>query len=237
MTSTTVRRTVYLSHRLDTDTPMYADEGRFTRETLKCIEHGNTANLERWSLNNHSGTHMDFPRHFFSDAAGLDEFTPDFFMAGEIKWLDLSADCQPRQLIDAARLAQFSLPHATEVLLLKTGHERYRGKKTYWFDNPGYSDDLVAYLRGKCPHLRIFGFDSISLTSYQDRELGKKAHRAFLGAHNPILIIEDMKLSVLESGCGIRRLTIAPLLVANADGSPVTVIAEVEASARKNPEA
>jgi len=219
---------VYLSHYLDTDTPMYANEGQVTRVPLKCLDHGDTANLERWSLNSHSGTHIDMPAHFLSDGNRLENYPPEYFMAENICWIDLSENCRPGKIIGIEDLQAFSPAPATEVLLLKTGNERYRGSQTYWKENPGFADTLADYLRRTLPALRFFGFDSLSLTSYQDRALGKAAHRAFLGTQRPILLIEDMKLSDLDSGCKINKISIVPLLFSRAEGSPVTVIAEIE---------
>jgi len=72
------------------------------------------------------------------------------------------------------------------------------------------------------------GFDAISLTSFQHRELGREAHRAFLcphKTHNPILIIEDMHLEKLTHTPA--SVICGPLMLKDADGVPVTVIAEI----------
>ena len=67
--------------------------------------------------------------------------------------------------------------------------------------------------------------DFISLTSYQNREIGREAHKNFLGGNNPILLVEDMDLSKIENTP--RKLICVPILVHGLDGSPVTIIAEV----------
>ena len=85
---------------------------------------------------------------------------------------------------------------------------------------------MGPYLRRNFPKLRVLGFDFISLTSYTNRPLGREAHKGMLGpleGTEPILILEDMKLSPLQTAPS--RLLIAPLLVDQADGGPVTVIA------------
>ena len=68
--------------------------------------------------------------------------------------------------------------------------------------------------------------DFISITSYQNREIGRLAHRQFLGGKNPLLLVEDMDLSSLKKTP--RSLICAPLLIENIDGSPVTIIAEID---------
>ena len=64
--------------------------------------------------------------------------------------------------------------------------------------------------------------DLISISSYSDREEGRKAHHAYLNPDtgNPVLIIEDMKLSSINY---LKKVIVAPLLVDEADGAPCTV--------------
>ena len=71
------------------------------------------------------------------------------------------------------------------------------------------------------------GFDSISLTSYQHREIGRKAHQCFLGdgEGEPILIIEDMNLDPLQTK-PIKVFSI-PMLYEKADGAPTTIVATI----------
>ena len=74
--------------------------------------------------------------------------------------------------------------------------------------------------------MRAIGFDFISLTAYQHREIGREAHRAFLAKYRdkpPIRIIEDMALAALSKAPS--EVTVLPLFVRGADGAPVTVLA------------
>ena len=69
--------------------------------------------------------------------------------------------------------------------------------------------------------------DLISISSYSNREEGRKAHHAFLNPDEgePILLIEDMKL---DTNSSFNKVIVAPLLIDNADGSPCTVLAYTE---------
>ena len=66
--------------------------------------------------------------------------------------------------------------------------------------------------------------DLISISSYSNRDEGRKAHHAFLNPieGEPILLIEDMKLDHVTR---LKKVIVAPLLIDNADGSPCTVLA------------
>ena len=221
------KRSLFLSHVIHGDTPMYADEGAFSRTMLKSIHDGDTANSERWSMNNHTGTHIDCPRHFYKGAKSLTDFAAEFFIVDRAFHVDLADLCSPGLVFTPSHFETRSIPPDIQALLLKTGFESYRGDRVYWEEGPGYAEELADYFRRRFKQLRFFGFDSISLTSLQNRPLGKRAHLAFLGGDAPILPIEDMHLADLASASRIRRLTVAPLQVDQADGSPVTVIAEL----------
>jgi kynurenine formamidase len=64
----------------------------------------------------------------------------------------------------------------------------------------------------------------ISISSYTNREEGRKAHHAFLNPQEgePILLIEDMKLDIDGP---FDKVIVAPLLIDKTDGAPCTVIA------------
>jgi len=83
---------------------------------------------------------------------------------------------------------------------------------------------LAYILKEQFPKLKVFGFDMISISSLKDRELGRLYHKQFL-CENGILLLEDMKLSVLNSKP--EFLIIAPLLISKADATPVFVYAKV----------
>ena len=84
--------------------------------------------------------------------------------------------------------------------------------------------DLSSLFRANFPKLRCIGMDLISISSYVNREEGRKAHHAFLNPKNgkPILLIEDMKLDVDGP---FKKVIVAPLQIDKADGAPCTVIA------------
>jgi kynurenine formamidase len=67
--------------------------------------------------------------------------------------------------------------------------------------------------------------DFISLTAYQHRELGRTAHRAFLGGGRPILLIEDMDVRQLSSQP--KSIICSPILLKGVDGAPVNIIASI----------
>lgn len=218
---------VLLSHILDQNTPTYGNRDRFTIEEISQISDGATANSSKWTFsNNHLGTHIDMPKHFFENGDTLNDIPLDLLFSDKIQLIDIQ--CLGAKLIKLDDLTE-KITFGTEILLIKTGYEKFRKTDKYWNDNPGLSPSLGIWLRKNRQNIKMIGFDFISLSSWKFREIGKKAHKAFLdpkGKNSPILLIEDMCLSRIKKR--VSKMFIAPLLVDKSNGSPVTVIAVID---------
>lgn len=219
-----------LTHWINETTPSYGDQGSFTRSSLSAINEGRTANSEEWVLNNHLGTHIDFPKHFDDKGLSSSDYDKPFFVFDQVGIIILEKAILPGQLIGLEDIVSQvkSLSKSTEVLLLKTHFEEYRGQDIYWKQNPGYQEALAVLFREHFTSLKAFGFDSISLTSLNHRSTGKKAHQAFLNNENPILIIEDMSLKKLTKSIKPISLIVSFLPIDKSDGSPVNCILQYE---------
>ena len=55
-----------LSYFLDQETTIYGGNKGVVVSQERSIKKGDTANTKKIQLNNHSGTHIDFPNHFFN---------------------------------------------------------------------------------------------------------------------------------------------------------------------------
>lgn len=212
---------IYLSYFLDSDTPLYGGEKGIKVMPERSIAKGDTANTKRITLHNHSGTHIDFPNHFFENGKRSHQYPADFWIFNSPYLLVVDAAENDLVLLSDEQLN--NIPLETDFLILKTGFGKYRTEEKYWMNNPGLHPDLAEQLRARCKYLRVIGGDYVSITSYQNRETGRVAHRNFLGGDNPILLVEDMDLSQLTSSPA--RLVCSPLMAHDVDGVPVTIIA------------
>lgn len=217
----------FLSHTLSKQTPGYGGVAGFfnTEKSRMCV--GDSCNSQHWEMSNHIGTHIDAPLHFAKDGSPLDSFAADFWVFKRPHLLELPMS--PGEILMPSRV-ESNVPLECDLLILRTGFEKYRLEPDYWSSNPGLSPELGSWLRELRPNLRCIGFDFISVTSYLHRPLGREAHRAFLDpnrAGSPILPVEDMHLSELRQSP--QMVIIAPLRVENADGGPVTVMAYMTA--------
>ena len=115
-----------------------------------------------------------------------------------------------------------------ELVLLKTGFSKFRSQDRYWKLNLGLSLEFANWIRKKFKKIKIIGIDSISISSWVHRDIGRKAHKKLLSNKKPVLLIEDMDLNKIGEKTIIKKIYIAPLRVSGASGCPCTIIAEIE---------
>ena len=213
---------IILSYGLSDDTPLYGNGTGIKISPDKQIKNGESCNTTNLSFPNHSGTHIDFPYHFSLDGKTLNDYPASYWQFNHIEIIDLSGKVDDCQIVGPELFSGLENSDA-DLLLIKTGYGTYRGTNRYTLTPPGLSADLASFLRKNFSHLRCIGMDLISVSSYSNREEGRKAHHAFLNPNEgePILLIEDMKL---DTNGPFNKVIVAPLLIDNADGSPCTII-------------
>lgn len=217
---------IFLSYSLSQDTPLYGNgEGIYFTPDKEMIK-GHSCNTTNLTFPNHSGTHIDLPSHFNPNGKTLNDYPATYWQFDVVQLIDLSGKVDDGQIIGPELFTDLE-NFETELLLIKTGYGAYRGTDRYTITPPGLSADLGPFLRNNFPKLRCIGMDLISVSSYSNRDEGRKAHHAFLNPDEgePILLIEDMKL---DMDGPFNKVIVAPLLIDNADGAPCTVLAFTE---------
>ncbi|BBH54063.1 cyclase family protein [Fluviispira sanaruensis] len=216
---------IFLSHFLNEKTPSYGKRSPFIKRDVSKISCCQSSNSQYWEFSNHIGTHVDFPFHFDESGKKLETYSAKDWIFQKPVLIEL--ECAPGYFINIKDLEKH-IPEKCDIVFIKTSFEKFRNEDIYWENNPGVLPEVGIWLRKNRKNLKAIGFDFISLTSFSNKEIGGEAHKAFLNSNyegEPLLIIEDMKLSALISSP--KSVIIAPLLIEGADGSPVTVIAEI----------
>ncbi len=217
---------ILLSHLLHPDAPAYGGHQAFFDEPDKEMVKGDSCNTRQWKMSNHAGTHIDAPRHFSIDGKTIDRYPPNFWIFSRPFVLMVNG-VEPGQILNDEDMDLASIPSDTNFLIIKTGFGVFRDSPIYWQKNPGLHPDLAEEFRHLFPDLRVVGFDFISVSSFADRELGRRAHKAFLDHTRPLLLLEDMDLSVNYDEKRVNQVVVSPLHVKGADAAPCTVLAEV----------
>jgi len=218
---------IYLSYILNENTPSYGNRNQFIIKKKSDISKGDVANDSYIETTVHIGTHIDMPYHFFENGQTIENFSIDFWFFEKVLYIEVS----PKQLVIneelIEKLQSIDKKDQYELLIVKTGIGEKRGEDVFWKENYGFSPEIADYLRREFSNIRVFGFDSVSVSSFANRMIGRKAHKAFLDTKQPILLLEDMDLTDIDTDTVFKSIHISPLRIAKCDGVPCTVIAEV----------
>lgn len=216
---------IWLSHPWGPSCPAYGGGAKIELQTAQSIARGHSSNSLRFSSSNHAGTHMDAPKHFIDSGRTIDSYSPEELCFSKPFLMDVQLDGNARHIsphhleaLSAVAKKQFQ---DCDILLLRTGAESYRDEERFWEDGIGLDLGLADYIRAHAPQCRAVGIDTISITAFSNRELGRSVHREFLGGAKPFFLIEDMALAKVKV---LKRLMISPLRIEQGDGAPVTIM-------------
>ena len=206
-----------LSHRIENGMPVFPGTPEVKIEQLYSVEKEGFAE-KSLHLVTHVGTHMDAPAHMIRGGKTLDLFPISTFTGQAclipFSWEDLEEQAQDEYLSEFE-----SIIKDCEFVILKTGWSEKWGSPEYFKSYPALDKKGVEYLSGF--RLNGIGLDAISLDLEENTSYD--AHHEVFG--NDMIIIENLcHLDSIRSQ--VFRFTALPLLVTDADGSPVRAIAE-----------
>ncbi len=215
---------IWLSHILNGNTPAYGGGKGFIVSSEKDMTVGDSCNTVSLKLSNHIGSHVDAPKHFIKGGKSVDSYSASDWVFELPVIIDISVGDAEIITVEALSAVVEDAIEDADLVLIRTGIEQYREQDTFWEKPPGFDPALSEYLKSRFPSLQAIGMDVISLSSFQHREVGREAHREFLGAD--IRVFEDLALAGILS-TSLQRVIALPLRFQGADGAPTTLIAEV----------
>jgi len=217
-----------LSYPINDKTPIYGKNPKPLITQHTSIMRGDSASGFIIKLHNHTGTHVDAPRHFIPDGKAIWEYSPEELVFDN----PLLLECleSPGGWVEVEDLEEANL-EGIDCLFVHTGFGTCRGSEKYRTNNPGISPEAILHLRERFPKIRCLGIDSISISGYQDKKRGRRAHLAAFGRQKgldePLLLIEDMNLHAISQRDKLMRIILLPWQIFGIDSAPCTVIAEV----------
>jgi len=213
----------FLSYNLSKSAPGYGPvKQKIDLKAVRSLLKGDSCQIYKLSFQNHWGTHIDCPAHFFESGKNVTDYEADFWFFRHPQVISVKAE--PGGMISKLDFP-IAIDREADLLILKSGWSKFRQRKIYSLKNPGIAPEVGVWLRREYPKLRAIGFDWISLSSYAHRELGRDAHKAFLNPKaqgSPITIIENMYLP--KDLKNLKEVWVAPLRVEGIDSAPCTVI-------------
>jgi arylformamidase len=179
----------------------------------QAIAQGAGANVSRLDLGSHSGTHVDAPKHFFDDGAGVDSLPLDVLM-GPARLIAFDGGVKS---VGEAELRRHDLRGVTR-LLMRTRNSAWlaSGEAEFHPDYTYLAPDGAAYLVGL--GIKLVGVDYLSVEQFHSGH--HRTHRTLLSAS--VVIVEGLALA--EPPPGDYELRCLPLRLAGLDGAPARAV-------------
>ena len=202
-----------ISLSLRTGGVVYPGNPAISITAQQAISQGAGANVSRLDMGSHSGTHVDAPKHFFDDGAGVDALPLDVLMgpARLIAFADTvksigESDLRAHDLMGVTRL----LMRTRNSAWLASGATEFHPDYTY------LAPDGAAYLVGL--GVKLVGVDYLSVEQFHSGH--HRTHRTLLSAN--VVIVEGLVL--VEPPPGDYELCCLPLRIAGLDGAPARAV-------------
>lgn len=186
------------------------------------------ANVTLMQLTSHTGTHMDVPLHVIEAGISLTDLKAEDFIFNDPIVFDLPLE--DALVVRPEHLEAFvDRGQEADLLLFRFGYGAVRRENParYSAKSPGFGVRSAEFLLEKFPRMRALGMDVPSLSCIEYLGETFEAHHILLGGEGRrFIIIEDMNLD--QDLSRLRTVIVAPLLVKNSDGSPVTIFGLLE---------
>jgi kynurenine formamidase/alkylation response protein AidB-like acyl-CoA dehydrogenase len=226
-------RVIHLSHIIDTDIPQWQGDPLVEFTTVAELEKDGYY-LRRFSLGEHSATHINAPNSFHSWGMGIDQYPAESLVVPAVV-IDIRTQTRVNSdyvLTVADVIAweeEYGKITARSVVLLYTGwQDKWRDKDAFLNQDaegslhfPGFGSDAIQFLLNE-RQIAGVGIDTHGVDSGQDATFA--INRLVL--EKPRIVLENLtNLDQLPPRGAM--LAIAPLLLKDGSGSPVGVLALV----------
>lgn len=214
---------VDLSYTMEPNMPFWPTQPQYSASVVETYEEGGESFHQEIHISEHTGTHMDAPKHFIPGSCSVDRLNPTTVMG---RGVTLHAEnIPPRGLLDVEQIITFEREHgpilAGDIVMIRFGwDDRYAilpEDKGFLRDWPGLSDRAAQYLADK--KVAAVGCDTLALDAFECSQF--VSHQILLGAGIPI--IENIcNLQLLPPFCAVIGLWNK---FKDGSGSPIRLLA------------
>jgi arylformamidase len=152
---------------------------------------GDPVTMSQVTMSCHTGTHIDAPRHFFPDGAGIDELPLDTFI-GPAQVIEIKDTVS----IKPAELEKYNIKAGDRILFKTNNSSWVYDKETFQTPYVYITKEAATYLVGK--KIRLVGIDYITVGGFEDREDNRIVHKNFL--NGGVAIMEELNLKGVKPG-------------------------------------
>lgn len=227
----TIRRVVHLSHVIDSTIPQWPDDPRVEFETVAQLEKDGYY-LRRFSLGEHSATHMNAPNSFHAQGMSIDQYPAESLVAKAVV-IDIrqqAADNPDYSLTLSDVLVwekhYSEIPQGSVVLLFTGWQSKWSDEVAFLnADNsgglhfPGFGSEATQFLLEK-RQIAGVGTDTHGVDSGQDTTFATNR----LVLEQPRIVLENLTNLDQLPPVG-TTLVIGVLRLLGGSGSPASVLA------------
>ena len=203
-----------LTARIAPDSVVYPEDPPLRIQSLTEIgQRGSEFATSEVTLCNHSGTHVDFPRHVCIDGKSSKDYTlRDLMGRGLIIQVPQEAGVISRNFVKELPIKR------NDIVFFKTRNSSILKNKASYNENYVYiSPDAASLLVEK--GAKMVGIDYLSVDGLEDETL--PVHKKLLS--NGVLIVECLELAGIPAGDYF--FSVCPLKIDDIDGAPARVMA------------
>jgi kynurenine formamidase len=215
-------RAVDLTYTLEPDMPAWPTQARYGSVVYESYDQGDEALHSMIVMSEHTGTHVDAPKHFIKGGCPVDEL-PLSSLMGRGVTID-AVFMNPRGSLGLEKVKDFEAKHGEikkgDIVMFRFGWDsKYRlqpDSEEYLRDWPGLSLEAAEYLAGK--QVAAVGCDTLALDAYGS---SNPCHPLLLRKNIPILenINNLSKLPAFSYVVGL------PNKFKGGSGSPIRIVA------------
>jgi kynurenine formamidase/alkylation response protein AidB-like acyl-CoA dehydrogenase len=224
-------RVIHLSHVIDTNIPQWQGDPAVEFETVAEIEKDGYY-LRRFSLGEHSATHVNAPKSFYNSGAGIDQYPAESLVVPAVVInIQQQVAINPDYSLTVADILLWEKQHGEiypgTVVLLYTGWQEKWCDRTAFMNQdtqgnmhfPGFGSDATEFLLHE-RHIAGVGIDTHGVDSGQDTNFTTNS----LVLEKPRIVLENLtNLDQLPPKGA--TLVIGILRLRDGSGSPAGVMA------------
>ncbi len=195
------------------DMPIWPNDPGISMDLTSSIARGDNANVTRFNMGVHTGTHIDAPFHFEPNEATIDQLSLDLFI-GPCRVFEIP---EISQTIGPSDLEKLDFDSHIRILFKTRNSKLWKnGERLFKKDFVHMHPEGAKFLIDR--NIKLVGIDYLSIENYGS--LDHATHHLLL--RNNVVILEGLDLSGVSPGD--YELIALPLKLKGADGSPARVV-------------
>jgi kynurenine formamidase len=215
-----------LTYVLEPAMPAWPTQARFGSVVYDSYDYGDDALHSMITMSEHTGTHIDAPKHFIRGGLSVDALPLKAVMGRGVRIEALGI--KERGLLEVQAIREFERKSGEiekgDIVMFRFGWDKkYRLQpeaSEYLRDWPGLSKESAEYLATK--GVKAVGSDTLAIDAFASE--GSPAHHALLGQGIPII----------ENICSLEKLPVFSFVIGlpnkfkEGSGSPLRLVAVTE---------